>query len=72
MAANTERTKEHWYTPSELLEMYPKIASLYTPQRLGYLAMAGGVNYRKRGRTCLISEEHFIEFLKWRYGLTPV
>ena len=64
-----ENKKNHWYTPSELLDMYPTIANLYTPQRLGYLAYGGGVNFRKLGRTCLISEESLLDFLKWRYQI---
>lgn len=57
----------NWVTPSEILDLHPKVASLYSPQRIGYLAMAGAINFKKRGRITFISEQSFLEFWKWRY-----
>lgn len=61
----------NWVTPSELIALYPVIKNLYyTPQRIGYLAMAGAVSFKKRGRITFIDKSSFIEFFKWRYQIT--
>jgi len=61
----------NWVTPSELIDLYPVIKNLYyTPQRIGYLAMAGAVSFKKRGRITFIDKSSFIEFFKWRYQIT--
>ena len=59
--------KFNWVTPTELLELYPKVRVLYTPQRIGYLAMSGAVIAKKRGRVTFIDKDDFTTFWKWRY-----
>lgn len=64
------KKKLHWYTPSELLDMYPKLRAIYTPQLIGYLALGKGVNHKKIGRMSLIEFEDFQDFLARRFGIT--
>lgn len=65
-----KKTRLHYYTPSELLEMFPKLRSLYTPQILGYLALGKGINIKKVGRQTLVELEDFARFLKFRFDIT--
>ena len=61
--------KDIWRTPSEILDMYPKIANIYTPQQLGYLVYGKAITAKKLSRGCLISMLSFASFLDWRYGI---
>jgi hypothetical protein len=61
--------KDIWRTPSEILDMYPKIANIYTPQQLGYLVYGKAITAKKLSRSCLISMQSFASFLDWRYGI---
>lgn len=61
--------KDIWRTPSEILDMYPKIANIYTAQQLGYLVYGKAITAKKLSRGCLISMLSFASFLDWRYGI---
>lgn len=63
------KKRKLYYTPSELLEMYPQLRNLYTPQTIGYLALGHGVNIKKLGRQTLVDFEDFAKFLHFRYKI---
>lgn len=65
-----KKTRLHFYTPSELLDMFPKLRALYTPQNIGYLALGKGINIKKVGRQTLVELEDFARFLKYRFDIT--
>ena len=65
----TNSKKDVWRTPSEILEIYPKLSNIYTPQKLGYLAYGDALNHKKLTRGCLISMQNFAEYLDFRYGI---
>lgn len=65
-----KKNRLHYYTPSELLNMYPKLRSIYTPQKIGYLAHGEGVNIKKIGRQTVVEFEDFARFLKYRFDIT--
>lgn len=73
MENNTEqKIKDRWYTPSEMLELHPKIANLYTPQDLGYLRRLKVVSGKELRRGCLVSEQDLLKFVAWRFGIENV
>lgn len=63
------KEKLHYYTPSEILDMYPQLRTLFTPQKIGYLIYGGAVNYHKLGRQTLVEFEDFARHLKQRYRI---
>lgn len=63
--------KKDFRTPSEILENYPQIKNIYTPQMLGYLVLCKVVTGKKLKRGCYISESDFLDFMKWRFGFNP-
>ena len=60
----TPKKRNDFMTPTEFLELYPKIAKVWNAPALGYLLMLKLVRGRKLKRGCEISESDVLRLYR--------